>query len=71
MTKAELSALISATLASDNAPAVQVIPTGQTALTVGHGLTSNARDELLTHCRCGCNGDYTDHSMRLAERGIY
>jgi len=22
-----------------------------------------------TMCRCGCHGDYTDHSMRAAESG--
>lgn len=71
MTKAELSALIRSTIDGENAPAIQVIPTGQTALPVGAGLTSSGADELLRHCRCGCDGDYTDHSMRLGERGIY
>lgn len=71
MSKTELSELIRATLAGGNAPAIQVIPAGQTAMPVGRSLTASARDELLTHCRCGCHGDYTDHSMRLAERGIY
>ncbi|QDP67453.1 MAG: hypothetical protein Tp138OMZ00d2C19078221_25 [Prokaryotic dsDNA virus sp.] len=23
----------------------------------------------LMHCQCGCNGDYTDHSMRAGESG--
>lgn len=25
----------------------------------------------LCGCKCGCEGNYTDHSMRLGERGIY
>jgi hemoglobin-like flavoprotein len=25
----------------------------------------------LGDCACGCEGDYTDHSMRLGERGIF
>ena len=24
----------------------------------------------LQYCKCGCNGNYTDHTMRLGERGI-
>lgn len=27
-------------------------------------------DDGLRHCRCGCLGNYTDHTMRLGERGI-
>lgn len=29
-----------------------------------------AIDDGLRHCRCGCRGNYTDHTMRLGERGI-
>jgi len=28
-------------------------------------------DPRLADCPCGCEGDYTDHTMRLGERGIY
>lgn len=28
-----------------------------------------ALDMGLSACRCGCRGDYTDHSMRAAESG--
>ena len=38
-------------------------------------LAEVARDlpSLLTldDCRCGCHGDYTDHSMRAGESGRY
>lgn len=27
-------------------------------------------DPKLRYCRCGCEGSYTDHTMRLGERGI-
>lgn len=30
---------------------------------------SNCRS--LFNCRCGCHGDYTDHSMRAGESGRY
>lgn len=26
-------------------------------------------DISLAYCRCGCDGDYTDHSMRAGESG--
>lgn len=29
-----------------------------------------AIDDGLRHCRCGCHGNYTEHTMRLGERGI-
>lgn len=29
------------------------------------------RPDYLRNCSCGCNGDYTDHSMRQGEKGIY
>lgn len=32
---------------------------------------ASAKDESLRHCTCGCEGNYTDHSMRLGEKGIY
>ena len=28
-------------------------------------------DDFLKNCSCGCEGDYTDHSMRQGERGIF
>ena len=30
---------------------------------------SHEKDSELLNCRCGCNGDYTDHSMRAGESG--
>lgn len=29
-----------------------------------------AIDPSIRYCRCGCNGDWTDHTMRLGERGM-
>lgn len=29
-----------------------------------------APDPDLIACGCGCHGDYTDHTMRMGERGI-
>ena len=26
---------------------------------------------MLYDCRCGCHGDYTEHSMRAGESGRY
>lgn len=26
-------------------------------------------NELVRFCKCGCEGNYTDHSMRRGERG--
>jgi len=28
-----------------------------------------SRQRTLYNCRCGCHGDYTDHSMRAGESG--
>ncbi len=28
-------------------------------------------DDSLKNCTCGCGGNYTAHSMRLGEQGIY
>ena len=30
---------------------------------------SNAKDPALRYCRCGCHGDYSQHSMRAGESG--
>jgi len=30
---------------------------------------TRAFDEGLRFCRCGCHGNYTDHSMRAGESG--
>lgn len=27
-------------------------------------------DPGIRHCRCGCRGNWTDHTMRLGEMGI-
>lgn len=29
----------------------------------------SAKDPYLNGCRCGCNGDWTDHTMRKGENG--
>lgn len=31
----------------------------------------NNLDSELLGCDCGCDGNYTEHSMRLGEKGIY
>ena len=31
---------------------------------------NRAIDPSIRYCRCGCNGDWTDHTMRLGERGM-
>lgn len=28
-----------------------------------------AIDPVIRHCKCGCNGDWTDHTMRQGESG--
>ena len=28
-------------------------------------------DPRIRWCKCGCEGNYTDHTMRQGERGIY
>lgn len=30
----------------------------------------SAADDLVRGCKCGCEGNYTDHSMRRGERGL-
>ena len=60
MTKQEMQAAIEAAMKSGKAPAVKVIKEGERAIDPG-----------IRYCRCGCRGDYTEHSMRLGERGIY
>ena len=40
---------------------IQEVPAGQRAETVTG----------LNACRCGCHGDYTEHSMRAGESGRY
>lgn len=29
------------------------------------------KDPQLKNCQCGCEGDYTDHSMRRGEMGLH
>ncbi len=41
-----------------NGGKVQQVPTGARTI-----------DDGLRHCRCGCRGNYTEHSMRLGEMG--
>jgi hypothetical protein len=31
---------------------------------------SRAIDPIIRNCQCGCRGDWTEHTMRLGERGI-
>ena len=34
--------------------------------------STNTEDfSLIADCDCGCNGDWTDHTMRQGEKGIY
>ncbi len=33
------------------------------------GMTIHEAADGLWHCRCGCHGNYTDHSMRAGESG--
>ena len=28
-------------------------------------------DPFIRHCKCGCRGNWTDHTMRISEKGIY
>lgn len=30
-----------------------------------------AIDPAIRYCDCGCAGDWTEHTMRLGERGVY
>lgn len=31
--------------------------------------TKKQVDPLIRHCQCGCNGDWTEHTMRAGESG--
>jgi len=43
-----------------------------TMATIKKSKKSNIKEfNSLEDCNCGCEGDYTDHSMRLGEKGIY
>lgn len=55
MTRADLDAQIAAFFAKGGE--VKPIPEGKTS------------DPYLRECRCGCRGNYTEHSMRAGESG--
>jgi hypothetical protein len=40
---------------------IQVIPEGE----------KTQLEKVYHNCRCGCEGNYTDHQMRKGERGSY
>lgn len=56
MTKQELAAQMEAFAARGGS--VKQLPEGQSAI-----------DPMMKHCRCGCRGNWTDHTMRLGESG--
>lgn len=37
--------------------------------TIPAGERASVPDKSLSRCRCGCNGDYTEHTMRAGESG--
>ena len=37
--------------------------------TIPEGERSAPSNRALRYCRCGCDGDYTEHSMRAGESG--
>ena len=40
--------------------------------TVPQGMSNDkAKHPSLKFCRCGCNGNYTEHSMRRGEKGLF
>ena len=47
---------------------------GGTITQLESGITSHDFGDynpvFLKGCKCGCEGNYTDHTMRLAERGL-
>ena len=59
VTHADIESQIAAFFA--NGGKIQEVPAGQRAETVTG----------LNACRCGCHGDYTEHSMRAGESGRY
>ena len=59
MTHAEIESQIAAFFAKGGK--IQEVPAGHRAEVVPG----------LNACRCGCHGDYTEHSMRAGESGRY
>ena len=58
MTREQIAAQVEAFLA--NGGQIDVAPPGMTIHESADG---------LWHCRCGCRGNYTEHSMRAGESG--
>lgn len=58
MTREEIQSQVDAFLAEGGH--IDVAPMGMTAIEHIPG---------LWRCKCGCHGDYTDHSMRAGESG--
>lgn len=45
---------------------------GGTIQQVAEGESTKPKvDPKLRYCCCGCHGNWTDHTMRLGERGVY
>lgn len=60
MNKQEMQEMIDAVMKSGNAPKVKVIAEGERAI-----------DPAIRYCKCGCEGNWTDHTMRAGESGRY
>jgi hypothetical protein len=56
MNKAELAAMMEAF--QNKGGKVDKVEEGKRAI-----------DPAIRHCKCGCNGDWTDHTMRQGESG--
>lgn len=60
MDKQALRQLLEAREKSGELPPVRVVAEGTRTI-----------DPAIRHCTCGCRGDWTEHTMRLGERGQY
>ncbi|MNJ07233.1 hypothetical protein D3C81_1151050 [compost metagenome] len=63
MTKEELAAATAAF--TQQGGKVEKLEEGQ------RRLNRHGNDPLLRYCQCGCEGNWTEHSMRLGESGRY
>lgn len=62
MSKADLQAMLDRASAAYKAR-------GGVISTIPEGERSAVPDKALGRCRCGCEGDYTEHTMRAGESG--
>ena len=68
MSKSELRAQMEAQMAQFQATqSITVVAEGVSTRVFGE----NSFDPALRFCKCGCEGSYYDHSMRLGESGQY